>query len=216
MSRIVRTERYKRGVFGWTAREGSNETIIVGNGNDNITIGSADNLTVGNGNNQVSAGSDDQITIGNGNDSISTGAGDTLQAARCVADASSPGLIPAPLATAPGVRFSWWSARFPDRLEDAWASYSEAERFLFLRTKLGSIERALSPEQRDELIARYVGEQAALYPPEPPASNGAGDIDLIRQCDRVKRKTRDSDTLDLCSLIERAISERRVAACAGR
>jgi hypothetical protein len=63
----------KRGVFGWTATEGSNETIIVGNGNDNITIGSADNLTVGNGNNQVSAGSDDQITIGNGNDSISTG-----------------------------------------------------------------------------------------------------------------------------------------------
>ena len=82
--------------------EGSDETIIVGNGNDNITVEvprqsdgrhndqvSASNTdqgrqrqqhrrlqrsTVGNGDDQVSAGSNDQITAGNGNDSITAGA----------------------------------------------------------------------------------------------------------------------------------------------
>jgi hypothetical protein len=93
-------------------------------------------------------------------------------------------------------------------LEASWARHSEREQLIFLRHKLGSIERALTPEHLQQL--------AALYPPEPPVNGLTGNIDLMKQSDKVKRKTRDMGTLDLCSLVERAISERSVAALAGR
>jgi hypothetical protein len=87
-------------------------------------------------------------------------------------------------------------------LEDAWARHSEQERLIFLRNKVGSIMVALSPEQLQELAAQ-----------RPPAYvDMAGNIDLLKQSDKVKRKTRDGDTFDLCAMLESAVRERRTAA----
>jgi hypothetical protein len=90
-------------------------------------------------------------------------------------------------------------------LEDAWASHSEREQRILLRNKLGSIRRALTPEQLQEL--------AALWPLEPPAYDGAGNVALIpRLGDELKREQPRNQKLHaFCKAVESDIASRGAA-----
>jgi hypothetical protein len=109
--------------------------------------------------------------------------------------AAPPDLEAAYVATFPPDR----AAFFRRHMEDALASATPEQ----LAKMLPLVWEAAIPEQR----AAVVGDRM---------NGAAGNVDLLKQSDRVKRKTRNRDTLDLCDMIERTFRERSVAMRAGR
>jgi hypothetical protein len=61
-----------------TVNVGSNLTLDVGDGSDMITAGSNDIIVIGNGSDTITIGNNDTMTVGDGNDTITIGDNDTV------------------------------------------------------------------------------------------------------------------------------------------
>jgi hypothetical protein len=88
-----------------------------------------------------------------------------------------------------------------------WKDKTRAERAALLRGLEGAIDAAwdAGPASAQEaFLQQHIGEfLAARGPVAGQKMNGvAGNVALIEQAAKVKRKTRDLDTLRLCEMIE--------------